>query len=191
MKISDHVIIPYGRYPFDADGSKRPIEWYILGSQNGCFLLLSKYCLDWQPFHVHSAVTWENSEVRTLLNEVFLEEAFSPWERDGILPVQVKTSEGCCHDEADLMPDTGKETVDRIFLLSAWEAANYLPDDEARKAELTPYARQKGGTAGWWLRSRGASVSYAADVLGDGQVCASGEEVYEPGGIRPAMWVRF
>lgn len=188
--------VTFGAYPFSSEGEIRPIEWIVLDKQDDQFLLVSKYCLDWRPFHVHSAVKWERSDIRWLLNYLFYEDAFSEEEKRFIVKRRIKTSDKICRET--LLPDEGVETEDYVFLLSAWEADRYFPDDEARRTIATPYAQTRGavmsseyGAAGWWLRCRGYNVAYASDVLCSGQICLEGEEVYENGGIRPAIWVKF
>lgn len=168
-----------GRRP-RGSGDAETMEWLVLTKEEGRMLLLSKECLAEQPFHSNAAaVTWADCDLREWLRDQE-EEWFTPEERARILTTPVETSEACCYDDEDIPEDRGTVTEDRLFLLSAREALRYFDRDEDRKR----------GT-GWWLRSRGYSPGYAADVLPDGQVCAPGEEVYEPGGVRPAMWVRF
>ena len=162
-----------GRYPYENEEDLRPIEWLVLEERDGCRLLLSKYNLQCWSYHVRQSVTWEKSDLRGLLNEVFYPEAFSEEEQDKILKAAV---DGVC---------------DRVFLLSVEEARWYFCDDEERVTIPTPYACRRGARQGWWLRDRGMNGGYAADVLENGEICSEGEEVYEPGGVRPALWVRI
>lgn len=154
-------------------------EWLVLQRQTDRMLLVSKDCLGEMPFHSAAAVTWAECDLRQWLQEV-AEEYFTPEEQAQILVTAVETSTICCYDEENIPEDRGIVTEDKLFLLSAREALGYFPDDGARKSGN-----------GWWLRSRGYAPGYAADVLPDGTVCPTGEEVYEDGGVRPAMWVRI
>ena len=55
----------------------------------------------------------------------------------------------------------GRDTEDRVFLLSLWEAEKYFEDDEDRRTFPTVYAIAQDvyvnsdlGTVWWWLRRR-------------------------------------
>ena len=173
------MTVKIGRHP-TGSGDGKAMEWLVLAKEEGRMLLLSKECLAEQPFHCSAAaVTWADCDLRGWLRDLE-EDWFTPEERARILTTAVETSEECCYDDESIPEDRGTVTEDRLFLLSAREAWKYFEKDEDRQS----------GT-GWWLRSRGYSPGYAADVLPSGEVCGSGEEVYEPGGVRPAMWVRI
>ena len=83
----------------------------------------------------------------------------------------------------------------------------YFDEDEDRVAMVTKYAfvsRKAMSTclsnaflknncpAWWWLRSRGTSPNYAADVHVSGYVNSDGHDVhYVRIGGRPALWVQY
>lgn len=55
----------------------------------------------------------------------------------------------------------GRDTEDRVFLLSLWEAERHFEDDEDRRTFPTEYAIAQDvyvnsdlGTVWWWLRRR-------------------------------------
>lgn len=191
-----------GKYPVSSRGSRDSLEWRVLAKEGDRFLLISASCIEWMPFHAQREVTWENSILRATLAKLY-RDAFSPREQKLILLSAVRTSRELIQIDEDaeaakLCADAGVETRDHLFLLSVYEAHKYFADDDARKAIATPYVLEKGGyinrehnATGWWLRTRGYQASYASDVLPWGEICGIGEEVYEEGGIRPAMWVRF
>lgn len=193
-------VVCFGHYAYGADGEVAPVEWQVLAVREDKALLVSKYCVEWWRFHRPAAVIWKDSEVRDRL-KFFFEEAFTAEEATCILKNTIRTSEACCYDDEDdfvFMEDTGVETADHLFLLSLWEAQQYFKNDAARRAIATPYACSQGAyvneawhATGWWLRNRGYGISYASDVLPDGSLCGTGDEVYEESGIRPAMWVNL
>ncbi len=201
LQIGD--VVTFGRYYYAAEGpdcEMAPIEWQVLAKEDNRVLLISKYCIEWWPIHGRFVVTWRDSNVRRRLRE-FFEEAFTAEEAACVLESKILTSEACCYDDEDdfvFMEDTGVETVDRLFLLSLWEAHQYFKDDAARRTVATPYACSQGAyvneawhATGWWLRNRGYNLSYVSDVLPDGTLCGTGDEAFEMGGIRPAMWVKL
>lgn len=166
-----------GRLPLGS-GEGQALEWLVLERRADRMLLVSKHCLAERPFHGAGAVTWAESDLRRWLRDME-EEWFTEEERTRILTTRLETSTQCCFDDEDLPADEGIVTEDRLFLLSAREASACFSGDHDRRCGN-----------GWWLRSRGYSPGYAADVLPNGEVCGTGEEVYEDGGVRPAVWVR-
>ena len=184
-KISVGDTVCMGKYPSGALGEVESISWSVIAEEEGRYLLVSKYCIDNLPFNYqHRAVIWERSDIREWLS-YFFEDQFTEAERSCI----VKT---VCNNGQD------KDTLDYVFLLSADEAKKYFKNDKARRCLATPYAEKRGAIniknvkgTGWWLRSHGFGVSYASDVFPDGEISIDGEEVYEDGGIRPAMWLKL
>ena len=107
--------------------------------------------------------------------------------------------------------DQGKETLDKLFILSIVEAKKYFPSDESRVCFPTKFAvyRSKqfkklytdqmlvfGGSCFWSLRSAGYSQSWCTLVCENGEINNVGvgsaysddEDKYA---VRPAMWIDF
>ena len=158
LKVGD--IIKFGSYPYEANGTEKPIEWIILEKySDGTVLLLSKYGLDARRFDAKSN-NWKRSEIRQWLNNEFYNGTFKDEEKNAILEY--------------------REAGSKVFLLSVEEAGKYFKNDNDRKACLTPYAKKRGaytkgffgGLCWWWLRSPGYSPGYfqdcAAGVYGGG-----------------------
>ena len=150
-------------------------------------LVISKYCIEWLPFHnTFAEVGWKNSSIRSWLNNTFLNGAFTAQEKKSIISTQ--------HTNPDFYDDSEGErnwlgtTTDTIFLLSSGEADKYFSSDYERRAEGTEYACAKGKSASWywWLRSAN-NIKYAGFVS-KGEL-GYGEEVDRNMGIRPAMWI--
>ena len=148
-------IIEFGSYPFESDGTKKPIEWRILERySDDTALLISKYCLDAMRFD-SSSNNWEQSEIRQWLNNKFYNATFKDEEKNAI----IKNREAGC----------------KVFLLSEEEAGQYFKNDNDRKAYPTPYAEGRGGSScWWWLRSPGYDQNYAASVNYFGFVDSTG-----------------
>ena len=191
-------VVTFGSYEQDNDTSngKEPIEWIVLDVQDGKSLLISKYALDCQAYNTRNeTVTWVTCSLRTWLNGTFLKDAFNTEEQARIPTVAVT---------ADANPDyttgQGRETQDRIFLLSIQEAEKYFDSDGARQCKPTANTIAHGcpanstydGACWWWLRSLGRYSNYAAGVNDDGSIHSNGRDVYRTlRGVRPALWINL
>lgn len=181
-------IVEFGTFEQDNDLSNgnEPIEWIVLDEQDGRLLLISRYIIDAKPYHEeYENITWEQSDLRFWLNEVFYEEAFTREEREQIQKVQLSNP-----DNPDYGTEGGNDTIDSVFLLSVEEAEQYFSSESKRKARGTTYANERwSNPAWWWLRSPGCDASNAAFVHYYGYVSAGGDYVDFDTGVRPALWV--
>ena len=205
-------IVTFGRYPQEGGSSElKPIEWLVLDTDEEKSLLLSRYGLDAKPYNTkYEDVTWETCTLRRWLNGEFLNTAFTPAERKNILTVTVDNSRAQGYSGWDTRG--GKDTRDRVFLLSVAEANRYFggirlwkSDGSAVKMESrvapTKYAVARGAwtndtyktpdgaPAGWWwLRSPGNYQALAAFVRLGGSLDSYAVS-YEGVVVRPALWV--
>ena len=179
-----------GEYKFGNYRGKG-IEWLVLERKPDRMLLLSKEALDTKPFHEKDGpVTWETCTLRQWLNGEFLREAFSEDERERIILADVPAHKNPRYDT-----DPGRDTKDKVFLLSYEEAERYLPADEQRRCFLTESANALGvtgdnGCCVWWLRSPGSKPVGAACVSYDGSLRSCGR-VSISGAVRPALWIHL
>ena len=190
-------VVTFGSYPQTQSGTDNtPIEWQVLDIQDGKALLISKYALDCQPYNVSGMdMTWETCSLRTWLNETFLNSAFRTNEAGMILKTTVTADQNPKN-----ITRAGKNTQDRIFLLSITEAEKYLVSDSNGACQATAFAKAQGAFANaskgnccwWWLRTPGYLSSSAACVSYTGQINYSGPTVNNMrGSVRPAMWVNL
>lgn len=204
---------PPSRYPtvffgriFISEGIKpicfhvrHPIEWLVLekDEQKGRALLLSKYILDWEGFAncplfgSGDETSWKDSHLRLWLNDKFLKESFSPDEQDMIVPICNAAGRG-----------NGKQTIDKIFLLSAEEVKTYFANSESAIAlEPTIFVPSQPGakdnpitfdyqTNDWWTRTSGATKDLVVCVNYRGNLREADSGNNEIG-VRPAMWVKL
>ena len=186
--------ITFGHYPQTIEGNDAtPIEWLVLDYDEEAqeALVISKYALDAQPYHrEHTYPTWEKSDIRRWLNNEFLNTAFTKNEQAAIITTEIFTP-----DYYGI--DGGENTLDRIFLLSLDEAAQYFENATVRQASPTKYAIIIGAQyyiyypvddvqRCWWrLRSPGRSNGTASYVLGGGEFNYINVESRVP--IRPAF----
>ena len=207
VAVGDHVW--FGAYPQTALGTdKTPIEWLVLDRDGDDVLLLSRYGLDCMPYHDRlEATAWSKCSLRAWLNDEFFYNAFTFEERQGVLSAFVDNSaaQGC----AGWLTSGGRNTIDRVFLLSYAEASRYFgltysDGNASSRAAPTDYALTRGAYAAedcttgdgaragfWWLRSPGYAVqSRAAGVYHDGTLDFDAVN-YNRACVRPAIWVNL
>ncbi len=190
-----------GRYEQDNDteNGTEAIEWIVLAIRDGKALVTSTYALDAQPYNSFESksMTWENCSLRRWLNEKFLAAAFSKEEQAFIAETTV-TADPWSNMEQ------GKDTLDKVFLLSAEEARRYFKNDIYRSCAGTPYCMtQKYGrdysarkNVDWWLRTVWNS-GRAIYVEEDGSFMHGNitGDFYTPVGsnggvaVRPVIWI--
>lgn len=203
----------FGRYEQDNDlkNGPEPIEWIVLDydTKENKALLISRYGLDtmsynWEP---DIDITWETCSIRSELNNHFLFDAFTTDEQAAISATEVDNSASQGYEE--WKTGGGKDTQDKIFLLSVSEARKYFgisfDDMNNLRSRISPtqYAVERGASMAWgeekdktadgstavmwWLRSPGNNQHCAADVCHDGSL-RDGEENWMCV-IRPAFWL--
>ena len=186
-------LFTFGRCEQDNDLSNgpEPIQWRVLAVEGRRALVIASLCLDARPYNTEpEAVTWETCTLRAWLNSDFLTAAFTPEEQKAILTASVK-NEGNLFWEVD----GGRDTRDKVFLLSISEAEKFFSDSEDRMAQNTAYALARGafekeGHGNWWLRSCGYESSYAADVHAYGNIDDLGCSVdLDIRSVRPALYL--
>lgn len=165
------------------------IKWYVLDEKDGKTLLLSVHALDSRPFSEDPA-TWDDSSLRTWLNDDFYHTAFTASEQKKILTSDLRNG-----DDLKYGTTVGKDTEDHVFLLSASEAKRYLSKEETLTSP-TAYALSQGaytnesGNCAWWLRSPGMSDDGPAYYSSQGDIgtrAHGGSETII--GVRPAVWI--
>ena len=216
VKVGD--IIFFGTYEQDNNTSngKEKIEWIVLDKKGSSVLLVSKYGLDYQPYNTTEiGITWEKCTLRTWLNNTFLNTAFTTAEKG-----KIKTTNVVNEDNPKYGTEGGKNTDDKVFLLSISEAENYFKNDNdefgringlsaERACKPTKYAIAQGawqyqwesgqeegwkkfqGNGWWWLRSPGNGSSFAVNIDNGGSVHFSGIYFTYSGTVRPALWINL
>ena len=179
----------FGAYEQDGNdqNGKEEIEWIILDKNGTQLLLISKYALDNITFHTSQAsITWETSDIRAWLNTTLLNNAFSA-EQQAIIVKSLVSADP--HPNYETTP--GKDTADRLFLLSILQVQQYLTSNSERLCTPTAYAISQGATptCRWWLRTPTYSNSMSGCVDGDGSVKMLGDLNTTANTVRPAMWI--
>ena len=190
-KVGEYIL--FGAYEQDNNTSngKEDVEWLVLEVKDGKALVISKYALDSKPYNTsYTDVTWATCTLRNWLNNDFIDEAFSAYEKAVISTVTVSADEN-----PEYSTNPGNATRDRVFLLSIAEANKYFSSDSARQCGITDYAAanyydysQYKGDCCWWLRSPGYGQNDAAYVY-YGDVEELGMNVSFDYNVRPALWI--
>lgn len=191
LKVGDIVL--FGNYEQDNDETTQnePIEWIVLEVKDGEALLISKYCLDRQPFNKdYGEVIWEYSYLRDWLNKDFFNAAFTAQEQERILLSLVESEQNAIYGTKG-----GRSTEDRVYILSVGEARKYFSSDAQRSTDATEFAKSRKGYIDpdyegcwWWLRTVGFRSEYITNVRYDGLVGESGQGVDAPDHcVRPVI----
>ena len=197
-------LINFGRFQQGDRNRARDIKalvWRVLDVRDGQALIITEQGIDVRWFHKSSRnVTWETCTLRTrFLNGFFLETAFSTAERKRINMTTVRAE-----PNPEYETDQGKDTQDKVFLLSVREAEQYFRSNIKRQCYPTAYAWLRGAnswgpynehfqdTCWWWLRTSGCSNKYATGVDLGGNIRYGGSNVRNNGYcVRPALWLRL
>jgi len=133
--------IKFGTYwqAIEPDAEKKAIEWKVLAKEGEKLLLISKRGLDCKPYNTEDEnVTWEISSIRKWLNAEFMQEVFNTVEKELITEIKVKNT-----DNKKYKTKGGKDTQDKIFLLSIEEAEKFFTSDKARACVPTGVCQVK------------------------------------------------
>ena len=164
----------FGHYEQDKDSSngEEPIEWVILESDGEWATLISRYALDCKPYNDRdAAVTWETCTLRQWLNEDFLNAAFTEEEQARMQAATVTAEDNWRYETK-----AGKDTQDKVYLLSLSEFDRYFKLDGSSFCQPTQTAIARGvfassvagGGCRWWLRTPGSKANTAANTFPDG-----------------------
>ncbi len=188
--------VQFGNYEQDniIHNGKENVEWVVLEKTENALLVISKNALDCIPYNeTNTEITWESSSLRTWLNNDFMHTAFSDAESKHIESTVVSAEKSPKFDT-----DSGTDTQDQVFLLSASEAEKYFGSSSERRCKCTAYAKEQGASSDsklhcwWWLRSPGESSLNAACVFTDGSLNYDGNIVNRDiGCVRPALWINL
>lgn len=174
----------FGSYEQDnnPDNGPEPIEWMVMVVDDNLALLVSRYGLDAVPYQEgYVDVTWENCQLRTWMNDTFLNTAFNEMEQAAILPITLDNSNAYNSCTMWISIKEGADTTDKVYPLSCKQAEEVfghrkgnnvtkLRDDDHSLCQPTEYAIAQGaktdenGNGYWWLRSPGVTTFYAAYV---------------------------
>ena len=193
-KVGD--VITFGSFEQDDNDSngKEDVEWLVLAEEKeGKLLLITKYAIECVRYNKKAVpITWEESYIRSWLNDGFLSNCFTQEQRWIIPTTYVENKDNPLYGT-----DGGNDTWDQVFLLSIDEAEEYFEDNFARMTSATEvakihyaYADPFNNTA-WWLRSPSFESDKAAIIADTGEIYRGAHhrvtELYIS--TRPALWI--
>ncbi|MDR1565327.1 MAG: DUF6273 domain-containing protein [Oscillospiraceae bacterium] len=157
-------------------------EWLVLNIQDGEALIITKDIIERKVYdETLEATTWAECTLRTYLNGEFLAGNFSSEEQNKISKKELKNE-----DNPKYITNGGKNTGDKIFLLSIKEVSIYFKSNKER------IAKYQNKTSPWWLRSPGNHPYHAAYVVADGNVDVGGYNVLITSlGVRPVLYLNL
>lgn len=186
-KVGD--VVKWGHFDTDRRPGRERLEWIVIKKDGNEICLVTKQGIDGYWYNQkHEAVSWENSDIRQLLNSDEYYDMFSNFEMDAII----------------------EKNGDLVSLLTTDEAMEAFKDDADRELDITDEAELKGTnintlskvdkwdmkgyrSSWWWLRRPGNEADvYAPVVTVNGEVAEHEKEVNRTGGaIRPVIWIEL
>ena len=163
------------------------MTWEVINVQDGrALLLLAEPCLGRKPYNMTlTPVTWEKCSLRQWLNKDFYDLAFSDAEKERILETTVPA-----HANPNCATDPGKDTLDKVFLLSISEAQSLLTKKQMIFKRSGSHCSHYGWY--WCLRTPGRFPAWAAIVISDGSIRSDGGTVDDDcSAVRPALWIHL
>lgn len=193
----DYVYFGHFEQDNDLSNGSEMILWRVLQVTEDSVLLLSNSCLAAMPYHeIFEEASWENSDIRTWLNNDFKQRAFTGAEAEALKRNTVVTKTNPFEEG-----DNTITTQDYVYLLSSEEVSNaaygFHPSAGvsavSRKVMLTEYAKANDGFSSdegyscWWLRDNGISQHFGAYVLTGGKVTYQYFVGRRNDGVRPVI----
>ena len=186
------------------------IDWLVLDIQDGKALIMSERILEYRAYNEawEKNITWEVCTLRQHLNGSFYQTQFSNDEQARIVETVNTNPDNPWYAKGK----GGKDTRDKVFLLSPYELVQYfgnsgqielanrpanwsqsdgILDDEFNSMRITK--DNDGKACFWWLRSAGDSNGGAVQVNSWGSIIIGGGSVHnnDEVGIRPALWINL
>ena len=247
-KTGDELLFGYYEQDNNIENGAEYIEWILLSKEDDRALLLSKYGLDNKAYddlddvgkrfpgeegdnayidkdgelkYYKSElinVTWEDSTLRSWMNNDFYNEVFDDSQKNKIIETLLVNSD---NPNPDYGTSGGNDTYDKVFLLTSEDVTNeaygFNEDpaelDIARRCLPTTYAAEKGvgmewmtsGMGGpypedmsdypeggficnWWLRSPGTDAAHKESVRFYGRIFEN-EVCSVTIAVRPAIYI--
>ena len=178
VKTSVGDVLYFGRY------NGEDIAWKVLDVKDGKALLITKDCIDRQPYNdVPGDITWENCSLRKWLNNDFMHSF--PFTQRSIIAQTIVIN----RYNPEYGTNGGNDTLDKVFLLSIDEVMEYYSNRFYWEAKIN------GDSTWWWLRSPGEYNTLAAVIDDRGNINNHGIIGNTRGsdksgaGVRPALWL--
>lgn len=181
-------VVKFGHYNTKINNpGKERLTWEVVKRQDDRLCLMCEYGIAGSYYNQHhQEITWEDSDIRKLINSKEFTGSFSGKEADIIL----------------------QNDGDMLTLLTPEEAEEFFENDEARQIAITDVAARNGvnintpskannwdmkgyRSSWWWLRGENTTPCITAPIVTvDGTIVMDEKVVNKPGGaIRPVIWI--
>ncbi len=181
-------VVKFGHYNTKINNpGKERLTWEVVKRQDDRLCLMCEYGIAGSYYNQHhQEITWEDSDIRKLINSKEFTGSFSGKEADIIL----------------------QNDGDMLTLLTPEEAEEFFENDEARQIAITDVAARNGvnintpskvnnwdmkgyRSSWWWLRGENTTPCITAPIVTvDGTIVMDEKVVNKPGGaIRPVVWI--
>lgn len=188
-----------------------PISWTILKEDDdGRAMVLCDMIIDAQSYSVSSAShkegdktvyasNYEQSFVRSWLNDTFYNTAFDDMQKEIISVTTVNNGKGTT-DSTKSNKYACANTKDKIFLLSYKDTTTYFKEDMPGQRLTSDYAQAQGaytdnssykGCGYWWLRSPSSTDSDAVCGVYSGGNVSYGHVTDTTYGVVPSLWIQL
>ncbi len=185
-QVGDVVKLGHYNTKLNNPGKER-LTWVVVKRHEDKLCLMCEYGIAGSYYNQHhQEITWEDSDIRRLINSKEFTGIFSGKEADIIL----------------------QNDGDMLTLLTSEEAEEFFESDEARQIAITDVAARNGvnintpskvnnwdmkgyRSSWWWLRGENTTPCITAPIVTvDGTIVMDEKVVNKPGGaIRPVVWV--
>ena len=181
-------VVKFGHYNTKINNpGKERLTWEVVKRQDDRLCLMCEYGIAGSYYNQHhQEITWEDSDIRKLINSKEFTGSFSGKEAGIIL----------------------QNDGDMLTLLTPEEAEEFFENDEARQIAITDVAARNGvnintpskvnnwdmkgyRSSWWWLRGENTTPCITAPIVTvDGTIAMDEKVVNKPGGaIRPVVWI--
>jgi hypothetical protein len=165
------------------------MTWIVVYKENDRVCLLSEYGIAGSWYNQrHVETSWEECDLRKLLNSNKFMNIFSKKEKELILPLDGDIISLLTASQALEIFDNDKERELAITDMAIYNGVNINTPSKANNWDMKGYR-----SSWWWLRGEKGIKSLTAPIVTeDGEILLDEKTVNKPGGaIRPVVWVEI
>nr|WP_297707836.1 acyltransferase family protein [uncultured Butyrivibrio sp.] len=187
-EVGDTVL--FGRYDTQKSHiGKERMTWVVVYKENDRVCLLSEYGIAGSWYNQrHVEISWEECDLRKLLNSNKFTNIFSKKEKELIVPLDGDIISLLSSAQALEIFDNDKERELAITDMAIYNGVNINTPSKANNWDMKGYR-----SSWWWLRGEAGIKSLTAPIVTeDGEIILDEKTVNKPGGaIRPVVWVEI
>ncbi len=178
-KAAGYHYVAFGSYPYEKDGTVRPILWRMLRQEGGRVYLLSEYLIEVSRLHsvAFGYPGWDKADLNLWLNGEFIDKAFTPAEAAAL------TEE----------PELGRVSLPSDADIK--DKALGFDSDQSRRAIGSPWADSRGlffyrhkGHSPYWTRTPSTKDFAHRTTKLEGNIGYLGVTADDLG-VRPVIWL--